>query len=130
MKIFDREGKINFVDENNVFLGYDMGQCCCERADWYISDIETYGVRDRDPKESEGLGGWIFDTKYFKKVDCNDLDEGESKVAKTIAKGQKAKKSTFSQSLKHQKPKKTSSGVHKRKPREMRKKTDAIIHKV
>ena len=77
MKIFDREGKINFVDENNVFLGYDMGQCCCERADWYISDIETYGVRDRDPKESEGLGGWIFDTKYFKKVDCNDLDEGE-----------------------------------------------------
>jgi len=46
----------------------------------------------------------------------NDLDEGQSKVAKTIAKGQKGKKSTFSQSLKHQKPKKTTSGVHKRKP--------------
>ncbi len=46
----------------------------------------------------------------------NDVNEGESKVAKAIAKGQKGKKSTFSQSLKHQKPKKTTSGVHKRKP--------------
>ena len=46
----------------------------------------------------------------------NDVTEGASKVAKTIAKGQKAKTSTFSQSLKHQKPKKTTSGVHKRKP--------------
>lgn len=46
----------------------------------------------------------------------NDVTEGESKVSKTIAKGQKSKKSTFSQNLKHQKPKKTTSGVHKRKP--------------
>jgi len=46
----------------------------------------------------------------------NDVTEGQSKVSKTIAKGQKGKKSTFSQSLKHQKPKKTTSGVHKRKP--------------
>ena len=46
----------------------------------------------------------------------NDVDEGKtSKVAKTIAKGQKSKKSTFNQSLKHHKPKKVSSGVHKRK---------------
>ncbi len=46
----------------------------------------------------------------------NDVTEGQSKVSKTIAKGQKGKTSTFSQSLKHQKPKKTTSGVHKRKP--------------
>jgi len=46
---------------------------------------------------------------------ADDLDEGVSKVAKTIAKGQKSKKSTFSQSLKHKKAKKTTSGVHKKK---------------
>lgn len=45
-----------------------------------------------------------------------DVDEGKvSKVVKTIVKGQKGNKSTFHQSLKHQKPKKTTSGVHKRK---------------
>ncbi len=46
---------------------------------------------------------------------ADDVDEGVSKVSKTIAKGQKAKSSTKSQNLKHQKPKKTSTGVHKRK---------------
>jgi hypothetical protein len=47
-----------------------------------------------------------------------DLDESgkPSKAAKAIKKGMKPKKSTFKQFLKHQKPKKTSSGVHKRKP--------------
>jgi len=38
MKIFDRDFKINFVDVNNVFLGYDMNLQCTERAGWFISD--------------------------------------------------------------------------------------------
>lgn len=45
MKIFERDGKINFVDENNVLLGYDMSQDCCEHADWFILDT-IYSDKD------------------------------------------------------------------------------------
>jgi len=34
MEIFEREDeRINFVDENNVFVGYELGAMCCEEAD-------------------------------------------------------------------------------------------------
>ncbi len=48
---------------------------------------------------------------------ANDVDESakQSKVSRTIKKGMKPKSSTFKQKLKHQTPKKTSSGVHKKK---------------
>jgi hypothetical protein len=82
-----------------------------------------------DPKIQEAGGGAVQHSSYRTqgKPDhgnlpqdpktrwANDLDEGQSKVSKTIAKGQKSKTSTKVQNLKHQKPKKTSSGVHKRK---------------
>ena len=29
MKKFETGSKINFVDENNVFVGYDLSQNCC-----------------------------------------------------------------------------------------------------
>ena len=28
MKIFERDGKINFVDDNNVFVGFDYSRSC------------------------------------------------------------------------------------------------------
>ena len=37
MKILEIGEKINFIDENNVFVGYDLGQNCCENASWFIS---------------------------------------------------------------------------------------------
>lgn len=43
MKIFDQvdpwPSKVNFVDEvNNIVVGYDMFQDCCEQAGWAIAD--------------------------------------------------------------------------------------------
>ena len=37
MKIFERNGKINFVDDNNVFVGFDNTQSCCEDFGWLVS---------------------------------------------------------------------------------------------
>lgn len=78
MKIFDQTeafpGKVNFVDENNVCLGYDMDCCCCEDADWFIIDkeVEIYDVeRFRFDVED-----YVFDPTYFEQVDCSELDEG------------------------------------------------------
>lgn len=39
MKIFDKDGKVNFVDENNVIVGYDTNQHCSEHAGWFIASV-------------------------------------------------------------------------------------------
>ena len=70
MMIFTTENsfndKVNFVDQNNVVLGYDMKQDCCEYANWFIADyvvfnelLDTPDVNDLD------LNDWYFDTEYF-----------------------------------------------------------------
>jgi len=82
MKIFDRDKKINFVDDNNVFLGYDMNLDCTEKAGWYIGDREdnslngiirnpAYEIKseeyeDRIEDYNDELEYYIFDTNYFK----------------------------------------------------------------
>ena len=84
MKIFDKDGKINFVDENNVFLGYDMQQDCCEDADWFVSvnpDEKVYSDcyennHDNDiEKANTLLDGYSFDVNYFHEVN-DDMDDG------------------------------------------------------
>jgi len=70
MKIFDKvDGwveKVNFVDANNVLVGYDTTQNCCEQAGWFISEkedneiLET-GIYDLEP--------YSFDTSYFVEVE-------------------------------------------------------------
>lgn len=32
MKFFERNRKYNWVDENDLFVGFDSGTCCCELA--------------------------------------------------------------------------------------------------
>jgi hypothetical protein len=34
--IFEADYKINFVDKNNVFVGFDYSSNCCERFGYYI----------------------------------------------------------------------------------------------
>lgn len=36
MKVFERNGKINFVDDNNVFVGFDYESICCENFGYYL----------------------------------------------------------------------------------------------
>ena len=38
--------KINFVDDNNVILGYDLVRQCCEVPSWYISQDKPSSVDD------------------------------------------------------------------------------------
>lgn len=79
MKIFDQTkefpGKVNFVDKNNVCLGYNMAQDCCENADWFISDKEEKTYDDVNELEFD-VEEFVFDPTYFEDVDCSGLDEG------------------------------------------------------
>jgi hypothetical protein len=78
MRLFEKDGKINFVDVNNVMLGYDMHQTCCEFASWFISD-QKKGIREeteRCAKIDFDLSGYSFDPKFFDHVSGLDFDEG------------------------------------------------------
>ena len=69
MKIFDRirpwPHKINFVDERNVVVGYDMERCCCETFGWYIADHITSKIKKRDVPDVEA---YRFNTKFIHKL--------------------------------------------------------------
>ena len=55
--------KVNFVDENNLVLGYSLFQCCCEHAGWFIADKPTFQIMEQI--EEPNLEGWVFDSSYF-----------------------------------------------------------------
>ena len=98
MKIFTQDAgwdsKVNFVDENNVLLGYDLGQCCCENADWFISDtvkvnkLEGIPLDELATKIKDGvysMDGWVFDNEYFKEVEDYSLfDEGKMVIFRIV----------------------------------------------
>ena len=82
MIVFNQEdgwtSKVNFVDENNVFLGYDLTQQCCEYADWFIADQPTEKIQLRCSQWREGLpelADWVFDPTYFRELDDVDMSE-------------------------------------------------------
>jgi hypothetical protein len=74
MKIFDRltkfERKVNFVDENNVFVGYDLQQQCCENAGWFISDKIYKRVPSIQRKDLEECDLYVFDAEFSKSFDA------------------------------------------------------------
>jgi len=90
MKIFNNKeewiSKINFVDENNVFVGYDTEQGCCEDANWFIADEITTDLTynfmnkvDKEPEwqELENAELYRFDQGFFYKEEAiAELDEG------------------------------------------------------
>lgn len=50
--------KVNFIDSQDRFIGYDLGQNCCEHAGWFISDKkENYDTGS----ENEGDRGFTVE---------------------------------------------------------------------
>ena len=100
MKIFegtpkgDYGEKVNFVDDNNVFVGYDMEQDCCEQADWFIADEVAVKMPEK-LNNGEGLEGYSFDPNYMEEKDSleysdmeeNSLDEGGMVVFRLFGDG-------------------------------------------
>jgi hypothetical protein len=74
MKFFKSNNKFNFVDENNVLLGYDSEEKCCERAGYFISETETIPAKmsqvttlyEQIENNPINLEGFKFDTNFFK----------------------------------------------------------------
>lgn len=67
MKYFERDGKYNFVDENNVVVGYSSEQNCCEHADFFIADSvqsEVPNIIPKHPEEDDFLS-YRIDKDFF-----------------------------------------------------------------
>lgn len=93
IKIFEKietvkswENKVNFVDTNNVFVGYDMMQNCCESFGWEIcSDTKRENL-----VKNPDLSDYVFDINF---VELNDMSDPKwddiyiSVVFKMIAEG-------------------------------------------
>lgn len=80
--------KVNFVDDNDVFVGYDTGQCCCEHADWFIAGkITQYSYKDDYEAEAPDVEAYSFDKDFFQEVDSSDLDSGGMVAFKLVADG-------------------------------------------
>jgi hypothetical protein len=76
--------KVNFVDDNNVLVGYDFYGSCCENFGWYISDKPTTDLRDClfndktcEEAINESLKDWTFDASFFQKLNTNIDDHYE-----------------------------------------------------
>jgi len=98
MRIFHKSeswsDKINFIDENNVVMGYDLSESCCEHADWFISDKQAFEPIARENTEDgtpEDMPGWNFDRSFFREIEnISVFDEG-SMVIFRITKGDSEK---------------------------------------
>jgi hypothetical protein len=88
MKVFEKDGKINFVDDKNVFVGFDYSQGCCENFGYIISKKlpDSLELAPESLKDSE-LEGFNFNTKFFKEcpmIDCDSVSFKASKNRKTL----------------------------------------------
>jgi hypothetical protein len=81
------DSKVNFVDMNDVFVGYDMGQSCCEDAGYFIADSITPYKYDMDKIESHDIEHYIFDKDFFEYVPSEDLDCGGMVAFKLVSDG-------------------------------------------
>lgn len=78
MKIFTEavgsfSDKVNFVDKNNVVLGFDYSQCCCESFGYFFhKTLDKYDVSQDD---WVGLNLYCFDPEFFQEnvvYPCSD----------------------------------------------------------
>ena len=102
MRIFEKDGKHNFVDENNVYVGYDSYQSCCENANWFIAssilekipdaffdgNVDENSCKKNSSLKNEmvaawqqifkptDLDGYVFDIDFFKELSYSHLDGG------------------------------------------------------
>lgn len=64
MKIFNRDGKVNFVDENNVLVGFDYRSCCCEQFGYFFSAWFPTRLEDTPDPTDDVLNEYVFDTSF------------------------------------------------------------------
>lgn len=80
MKIFKTNDKINFVDNNNVFVGFDFTACCCEDFNYLLTLTIPTSESPSDSLSPESLEKYSFDTRFFQSLVLPSADDGAAVV--------------------------------------------------
>jgi hypothetical protein len=87
----DCREKINFVDDRNVVVGFEVDQRCCERFGWWIDDEERVReLREIDSDDDPRLLEYHFDAEYTPvrdadvEVGATDDDDGRATIVLTL----------------------------------------------
>jgi hypothetical protein len=90
MKIFDKNGKYNFVDQNNVLVGFDSCSSCCESFGYFFStEIPQHipqGCNEGDGQPAN-LDSFNFDPAFIasgNEMETFKLTNGEEIIYLTI----------------------------------------------
>lgn len=85
MLVKETNGKINFIDRNDCFVGFDYAQNCCESFGWYLNTIwstEASPIFTSDNfADEKALDGFWFDTE----TDPVDVDDDGNDEGGTVA---------------------------------------------
>ena len=92
IKYFNRDGKHNWVDTNNRFVGYDSNWYCCEWASWSTTesflDVEECLGEDTDhediPMKVDLEHCFFCDTLPVIRKSSHHLDAGEMASFKLV----------------------------------------------
>lgn len=105
MRVFEEDNgsfreRVNFVDENNVYVGYDMSQCCCEHAGYFFTLKAPDSATSMDPVDGddpliksmglackERLERYRFNVDYCVQLEDGDCDNGGNAIFKLEAEG-------------------------------------------
>lgn len=92
MRVFDEKSgpfsdKVNFVDDQNMLVGYDLSQDCCEHADWFIADA-VCSETGSPPDDVAFLEPYRFDPVFLQEFDDEEqFDAGGCVVFRLVADG-------------------------------------------
>lgn len=87
--------KLNIVDENNVFVGFDYSNSCCESFGYIVSDTfegihnadHNFETSDYEAHNKE-LADYVFDPSFHEVVpSADEWDEGALGVFKAVCEG-------------------------------------------
>ena len=97
IRVFEKDGKINFVDSNDRFIGFDYERSWCEEFDWSVeknpenlfSRIERHCLQPN--KDKEVLKELVLGSDEPYIINHEELDQG-SAVAFSLINPHKPKK--------------------------------------
>lgn len=81
--------KINFADENNVLVGFDYYENCCEDFGWFVCNtVNPDGGKDSivdcdttNAVIDKELEGWVFDKHFFEEIKLKNEKFNEYNLA-------------------------------------------------
>jgi len=75
---------INFVDKNDLILGYDLERDCCEVPGWFIAaEVSQVTIPVPDMVLPDDIDDYVFDPEFFQRID-DDLEENHVAVFRIV----------------------------------------------